>query len=128
MSKYADIIIDISHEKIDKTFQYIVPDNMQDIIKVGMEVEVSFGKGKRTISGYVINLTDKASYDEEKLKEISKIVENKVDIESQLIKLAYFIKETYGSTMIQALKTVLPVKKKIASKQKKYIVSNFSNE
>ena len=128
MSKYADIIIDFSHEKLDKTFQYIVPDNMQDIIKVGMEVEVSFGKGKRTISGYVINLTDKASYDEEKLKEISKIVENKVDIESQLIKLAYFIKETYGSTMIQALKTVLPVKKKIASKQKKYIVSNVSNE
>ena len=80
MSKYADIIIDISHEKLDKTFQYIVPDNMQDIIKVGMEVEVSFGKGKRIISGYVINLTDKASYDEEKLKEISKIVENKVDI------------------------------------------------
>ena len=31
---YADVIIDISHEQLDKTFQYAVPDELADVIKV----------------------------------------------------------------------------------------------
>lgn len=38
--------------------------------------------------------------------------------ESRLIALAAWMKETYGSTMIQALKTVLPVKDKVRAKEK----------
>lgn len=37
--------------------------------------------------------------------------------ESRLIALAAWMKETYGSTMIQAFKTVLPVKDKIRAKK-----------
>ena len=33
---YADIIVDISHEKLDKSFQYLVPEKMKDEIQVGM--------------------------------------------------------------------------------------------
>ena len=31
--KYADIIIDISHEAIDRTFQYIIPDELIELYK-----------------------------------------------------------------------------------------------
>ena len=31
---YADVIIDISIEQLDKTFQYAVPDELADVIKV----------------------------------------------------------------------------------------------
>lgn len=30
---YADVIIDISHEQLDKTFQYAVPDELVDVIR-----------------------------------------------------------------------------------------------
>ena len=30
--KYADIIIDISHEAIDRTFQYKIPEDIEDIL------------------------------------------------------------------------------------------------
>ena len=30
---YADVIIDISHEQLDKTFQYAVPDELADVIE-----------------------------------------------------------------------------------------------
>ena len=33
---YADIIVDISHEKLDRSFQYRVPLEMEDEIQVGM--------------------------------------------------------------------------------------------
>ena len=37
---YADIIVDISHEKLDKSFQYLVPEKLKDEIQVGMVVSI----------------------------------------------------------------------------------------
>ena len=109
MSKYANIIVDISHEKLDKTFQYRVPDELEDVIKIGVAVDVPFGN--RQISGYVVELTDEAEFDVNKIKPITGIKTQSVAIESQLIELAGWIKDNYGSTMNQALKTVIPIKK-----------------
>ena len=33
---YADIIVDISHEKLDKSFQYVIPENLKEEIQVGV--------------------------------------------------------------------------------------------
>ena len=42
---YADVIIDISHEKLDRTFLYRVPEEMEGQIQAGMVVSVPFGNG-----------------------------------------------------------------------------------
>ena len=65
---YADVIIDISHEQLDKTFQYAVPDELADVIELGMSVDIPFGAGNRQITGYVVSLGDKAEYPVEKIK------------------------------------------------------------
>lgn len=109
---FADIIVDISHEKLDRSFQYIVPSDMEDKINVGMVVKIPFGRGNRLIQGFVINLVTEPSWEIGKMKEIYGIDEKKVPLESELIRLAWFIREQYGSTMNQALKTVIPVSRK----------------
>ena len=114
---YANIIVDISHEKLDKTFQYLVPADFEQELKAGMCVQVPFGS--RTLTGYVIELTDEPEYDIEKIKPIDGILKERVPIESVLIGLAAWIKKSYGGTMNQALKTVLPVKQKKQGKEKK---------
>lgn len=121
MALYANIIIDISHEKLDKTFQYKIPEKLKDTLKIGMQVLVPFGNGGRTIRGYVVEITGKAEYDITKLKEILAICEDRVPIETQLIALASWIRENYGGTMNQALKTVIPIKQKAAAKEKRKI-------
>ena len=109
---FADIIIDITHEKLDKVFQYRIPPELEGVLQVGMEVIVPFGKGNKETHGYVIGFSEKADYDLAKIKEVLCIEENHQEIESKLIALAAWIREYYGGTMIQALKTVLPIKKK----------------
>ena len=42
---YADIIVDISHEQLDKTFQYKVPLELEGQLEIGMLVNVPFGAG-----------------------------------------------------------------------------------
>ena len=62
------------------------------------------------------------------MKPIHSVVENATSVEGELIKLAWWIKENYGSTMNQALKTVIPVKQTVRGIEKKTIVLNLSKE
>ncbi len=119
MAEYANIIIDISLEKLDRPFQYRIPQKLRDSLTVGMPVQVPFGNGNRTIRGYVIGLTDEAELDPEKIKDICGLDSAGVAVETQLIALAAWIREHYGGTMNQALKTVLPIRQKTAQKQKR---------
>lgn len=107
---YANVIVDISHEKLDKTFQYRIPDELFDELAVGMQVKIPFGR--RTMTGYVVEITEEAEYDVSKIRPLIGIAESGIAIESQLIALAAWIRRNYGSTMNQALKTVLPVRQK----------------
>ena len=115
MAEYANIIVDIYQGKLDKTFQYRVPERLKSTIAVGMLVAVPFGS--RKMQGYVIELTDVCEYEEDKIKEILSIVKGGVLIESQMIALAGWMRENYGGTMNHALKTVLPVKEKKKAKE-----------
>ena len=115
--QYADIIVDISSEKLDRTFQYRVPEHLKGRITEGMVVRIPFGRGDREISGYVIGLSHAPKFDEAKTKEIICLENSQETVESRLIALAAWMRENYGSTMIQALKTVLPVKKQIAKNE-----------
>ena len=53
---YADIIIEISHEQLDRPFQYIIPDELAGQIKVGDCVNVPFGAGNKILKGYCIEI------------------------------------------------------------------------
>lgn len=126
--KYANIIVNISNENLDRTFQYIIPSPLQSVVEIGSLVRIPFGKSNRIIEGYVIDIVNTPEFDKDKLKEVIDVVVDSKVTESRLIKLAAFIRENYGSTMINALKIVLPVKKKIKEKQEKSIILNISEE
>ena len=107
--KFANIIVDISLDKLDKTFQYAIPPELQEQIHPGVQVDIPFGK--RTLTGYVVEVTEEPEFDVDKIRPLIGIHEGSVPMESQLIEMAAWIRKNYGSTMNQALKTVLPIKK-----------------
>ncbi|MDE6739799.1 MAG: primosomal protein N', partial [Lachnospiraceae bacterium] len=120
-AKYADVIIDISHEKVDRPFQYKIPQELSEAVYAGVRVHVPFGRGNRDQIGYVVDLSDRTDYPEEKLKSITSVDDRGITAQSIQIRTAYWMKRQYGSTMIAALKTVLPVKQKLKQIEKKKI-------
>ena len=125
---YADIIVDISQEKLDKTFQYEIPEQLAERAGIGTKVRISFGNGSRELTGYIIGISEEAKIDPQRIKPIKALEEQGIPIESHLIQLAAWIARNYGSTMNQALKTVLPVKEKAAEKEKRQICLKLSRE
>lgn len=122
LQKYADIIIDISHEEVDRTFQYRIPERLSDLLTVGCMVKIPFGRGNHIRTGYVIGITDTPCYAPDRIKDIVDIVEDGLTVSGRLIALAAWIKDNYGSTMINALKTVMPVKKAVKAVIKKDVI------
>lgn len=118
---YANIIIDISHEKLDRTFQYRIPEELQGEICPGTPVEIPFGRGNRSVNGYVVEVTDQAEFEPERIKPVKRVLRDGIPIEGQLIALAAWMRENFGGTMNQALKTVLPVKQKTTEKEQRLI-------
>lgn len=125
---YADVIIDITHTAVDRVFQYEIPEELFGGLSPGMKVRVPFGQGNHLRDGYIIGFSEKPDYDPLKIKKIEGVCEDGVLIEGQLICLAAWMRERYGSTMIQALKTVLPIKRKPKAAQKRYLVRNVGRE
>lgn len=118
---YANIIIDISHESVDRIFQYRVPEELLPDVTPGVQVQIPFGNGNRMRKGYVVGLTEKCDYDTDKIKAIAGIVAGSITAQSQLIQLAWWMKDRYGATMNQTLKTVLPVKKQVKSRNQEVV-------
>ena len=115
MEIYADIIVDITHEKLDRPFQYRIPDRLAESVQVGSQVQVPFGASNKVLNGYCIGIGTETDYDSARMKEIIGLKEGSTSMESRQIMLADFLKRRYGVTMIQALKTVLPVKQSVQS-------------
>ena len=67
---YADVIVDISHEKLDKPFQYRVPERLRDKLETGMCVTVPFGSGNKPLQGYVVALGEECKFDPARTKDI----------------------------------------------------------
>lgn len=125
---YADIIVDISHEKLDKTFQYRVPERLREKLETGMCVTIPFGTGNKLIQGYVIAIGNTCKFDPSRTKDIQGIVQSGVSVEDKMIALAGWIRKNYGSTMIQALKTVLPAKQSVKKLEHRTLVRNMGRE
>ncbi len=126
--KFADIIVDISHENLDRTFQYRIPEELADTVAVGDRVMIPFGRSNRAIAGFVLDISDTAKFDRSKTKDIISVLSDDTLVEQKLIMLAYWMKQRYGSTMNRALSTVLPIKKNVKAAQKRDVVLRLSDD
>ena len=126
--RYADVIVDISLEKLDKTYQYAIPEHLSETAVIGAKVEVPFGGGNRKLEGYIMDTSDTPVFDPARTKEILSVVQGAVSLERRLITLAYWMKEHFGGTMNEALKTVLPVKQEVRNLKKRTLVLTKDGE
>ena len=111
---YAEVIVDISHEAIDKSFSYRIPEDM--VLHVGDPVLVPFGRGKK--KAYVLSIHERVCFPEEKIKDIDSVLDKEFSVEEELLSLAVWMSREYGTGLNQCLKTVIPVKKKVKKRGK----------
>ncbi len=108
---YAEIIIDITNEALDRAYTYHIPEGMD--LHVGDRVTIPFGASNAEKTGYVVGLRETFDYDPSKVKDIAAVIPDAISVQEQLIHLAAWMSTEYGTTMNQCLKTVLPVRRTV---------------
>lgn len=116
MTLYAAVIVDVPTMQTDQPYTYLIPEKWQEVIEVGMRVEVPFGEGNRHLQGFVVGLTADlpAEITTDQLKAIVNVLDVSPVLNEELLELADHMKKTTFSFKITCLQTMLPAAMKAA--------------
>ena len=106
----ASVIVDIKAKQVNRSFDYLVPPHLENVIKVGYRVRVVFGK--RVLVGFVVELKNTTTF-KKSLKPISDLVDVYPVLNEEFIELAKFIASNNFSYYAVALQTMIPTALKI---------------
>lgn len=101
MSRIARIVVDLS---LDREFDYLVPDDLADELRVGSRVTVPFGR--REANGYIVGFAGSSNFSN--LKPVRKAVGKKPLVSENILNLARWMADYYMAPVEQAVRTVLP--------------------
>ncbi len=99
----AEIIINSIAKDLNRTFDYIVPENLSRDIKIGNRVFVPFGPKNSTTEGYIIGFKETSEFAK---KDILKIEDSILTEEN--IELAKLMAKRYFSNISDCIKLMLP--------------------
>lgn len=104
MMLYANVIVDLSAEAVDRMFTYRVPENMH--LEPGQQVEVPFGN--RKIEGFVVSLVDHCDLAENRVKPVIRVIREEPSILPELMALAEWMHIRYLCNLVDALRLMIP--------------------
>ena len=113
------VLVELSNKNIDKVFDYLVPDEFVSLIKLGIRVEVPFGR--QVLEGFVLEIKENDSTRE--LKYILGVKDVDVVLNEELMLLGKKMQEMTLSTLISCYQVMLP--KALKVKQGRTINKKF---
>ncbi|GAJ38697.1 primosomal protein N' [Saccharococcus caldoxylosilyticus] len=102
--KIASVIVDVPSRQTDRPFDYIIPEQWEDILKPGMRVTVPFGP--RRLQGFVVGI--KSQSEVERLKPIEAVLDVTPVLNEELLELGKYLTETTLCFAISAYQAMLP--------------------
>ncbi|WP_294463823.1 primosomal protein N' [uncultured Anaerofustis sp.] len=113
----ANVLIDTLGAIGDKIYDYKIPENLIDEIEIGKRVLVYFGRGSNLVPALVIGICETSEYDNDKLKEISEILDDEVIVQGYLIDMIKYMRDNYFCTYVDALRCVIPSLEQVKRKE-----------
>ena len=108
----AEVIINRTAKKLNRTFDYHVPKVLEGLIFIGSKVLIPFGRGKELEEGFVVGLKEKTNYENE-IKDIAKLEEQ---LKDEQIELAKWMSKKYFSNISECIKLMLTPGTRTATK------------
>ena len=104
----AKILINTSVNTLNKVYDYLVPEELENEVEIGKRVQISFGRGKNLEEGIIVKLEEKYDPPKYKLKSIESILDDVSYVDEKRLKLAKYIAYVYFCNVYDALKLMLP--------------------
>ena len=119
----AQVLVDVKAKNVNKTYDYLIPDEFKDFLEIGARVVVPFGS--RKIMGFILSFSLESEYSD-KLKSIIKVLDIESYLNKELVDIAKEISKESNTLLIRVLETILPSALKVVYKPKIKVV-DFDN-
>ena len=100
---FAEIILNASAKQLNKVFDYCVPNEIENEIKIGNRVLLPFGNSKRPKEGFVTKLKDSSEFAN---KNILSIIDEGISEKNMI--LANYMSQRYFCNIFDAIKLMIP--------------------
>lgn len=107
LMKYALVLVNIKGLGV-KTFSYLIPDEMKDVIQVGQAVLVPFGR-QGLINAFIVGFSDYVPEDI-RVKKINKILDETPLFSIKYLKLLEWVANYYCTDFVTVLNAAIPMK------------------
>ena len=107
LMKYALVLVNIKGLGV-KTFSYLIPEEMKDIIQVGQAVLVPFGR-QGLINAFVVGFSDYVPEDI-RVKKINRILDETPLFSIKYLKLLEWVANYYCTDFVTVLNAAIPMK------------------
>lgn len=97
----AEIVINRSAKKLNRTFDYGIPKELEELIMIGSTVLVPFGKSSSLVEGFVVGIKENTTY------EVKDIVKIKHNLTGKQIELAQWMAKRYFCNVSDCIKQML---------------------
>jgi len=105
----AKVLVNRNIKKLNKVYDYLIPNDMIGQAEVGKRVNVNFGNGKgKQIEGIIVKLEDDINLETRRLKHIDEILDSESYLDDKRLKLGKWISKMYFCNVYEALKLMLP--------------------
>ena len=101
---------------IDKPYEYLIPQGLDELAAPGKRVMVPFARGNKNIEGVILSVGKESKYNN--LKSISSFVDEEPVLTMENIKLAFWMSDRFFCTVYDALRVMLPVVMSFKRKRK----------
>ncbi len=108
MPQYASVYILDLPFALDRVFDYYLPGEMREKVRVGGFVTVPFGGGNRRTLAVVTALSEKCSLDEKTVKPIVSVCSEELFLNERMLGLAFYMREQTLCTMGEAIHSMIP--------------------
>lgn len=102
----AKIVVAAAVYAIDKPYDYLVPEALEEQLRPGMRVVVPFGRGNRRTEGLVLLLEERRETCQ--LKQVESLLDAEPVLDDTMRHLAAFMRERYFCTFFDAVRAMLP--------------------
>lgn len=106
MDEIIKVVVDLPLKKIDKEFDYLLPEKLSSKIEIGQLVKVPFGR--RKLTAFVVKTKAESNVDKSKLKKIEALLYQESFFDKNLLDLFYWTAAYYHAYLAQVIKTALP--------------------
>ncbi|MEY4327747.1 MAG: hypothetical protein RIR71_417, partial [Actinomycetota bacterium] len=88
MTSYASVVVESDLLQLDREFDFVVPGELENLVKVGQRVKFQLGRTKKLATGFITNLPKSSAF---ATSELSEIVDLEPVLQLEILQLARLV-------------------------------------